>query len=274
MTFKLPSTTVFIDADIEALREHGADTFDPKSAASLVDQYDAKGHLSDKQWGFVTKLLRSTAASRQPIALGPDLTILKAHGHLLGSRAPTAADFVKRGEAGYSFSPAQLSFIASLARQARETSEPRPAAPAVSTTIVALFDKAAAAGLQVPHIAARHFYAYRATAQSKNPGSVTILSKRGGAYYGSIMRDGTLRLGRDCPPAAVEQIKAFAADPITASVVEGRTTGVCVFCGSRLDTDASQTVGYGPICSQRYNLPWGETIVKHNKTLAAEDLMK
>ena len=276
MSFKLPSTTIFVDNDIEALREHGARSFNAELAASLVAQYDKRGDLSDKQWPLVTKLLESTKAPARAIELSPELQILKDHGHLLGRHASTAADFVKRGQQGYRFSDAQFRFIGSLAQQALATAQPKPEAPkaAVATTIVALFDRAAQAGLQVPHIKARDFYAYRANQAAKNPGSVTVLSQRGGAYYGSIMRDGTLHLGRDCPPAAVEQIKAFAADPITASVVEGRTQGACCFCGKALDTDASQTVGYGPICSERYNLPWGETIVKHNKAIVAEDLME
>lgn len=283
MTFSLPATTVFIDADIETLREHGARSFNAELAASLVAQYDKKGALSDKQWPLVTKLLASTKApARTTTELSPELKLLKDYAHLLGHHKATAESFVQRAETGYRFTDKQEAFIAVLAGQIRDrlprvaqyAREDVAARPTVSTTIVALFDNAANAGLQVPHISARHFYAYRATEKSKNPGSVTILSSRGGAYYGSIMRDGTLRLGRDCPPAAVEQIKAFAADPVTASVVEGRTQGACCFCSRPLDTDASQTVGYGPICADKYGLPWGEVIRKHNVALTAEELMK
>lgn len=183
ISFKLPSTLIFVDNDIEALREHGARSFNAELAASLVAQYDKRGDLSDKQWPLVTKLLASTKAPARAIELSPELQLLKDHGHLLGRHASTAADFVARGERGYRFSDAQFRFIGSLAQQAMAAAQPKPEAPkaAVSTTIVALFDKAASAGLQVPHIKARHFYAYRATQASKNPGSVTILSHRGGA---------------------------------------------------------------------------------------------
>lgn len=292
MAFSLPKTTVFIDADIEALRLHGARTFKPEMAASFVKQYDEKGTLSDKQWEVVASMMRSLNTPAKAIDLSPDLQILEKHGHMaLAGNAGTCKSFVDRARQGTVFSDRQVAFIKILADQLRaqvarveargdtpitagELATFNKEAAKLDTTIVALFDAAAATGLEVPHIKARHFYAYRATEKSKNPGSVTILAQRGGAYYGSIMRDGTLRLGRDCPPAAVEQIKKFAADPVTASVVEGRTTGACCFCGTKLDTDASQTVGYGPICASRYNLPWGETIVKHNKALLAEDIMK
>lgn len=292
MTFKLPSTTVFLDADIELLREHGARTFKPEMAASFVKQYDTKGTLSDKQWEVVASMIKSLKTPAKAAELSPDLQILEQYGHLaIAGNAGTCKSFVDRARQGTVFSDKQVNFIRILADQLREQvgriqargdtpiTEPefktfQKEAAKLDTTIVALFDAAAASGLQVPHIDATHFYAYRATAQSRNPGSVTILSKRGGAYYGSIMRDGTLRLGRDCPPAAAEQIKAFAADPITNSVVEGRTRGRCCFCSTPLDTDASQTVGYGPICAQRYNLPWGETVRKHNKAFLAEEPMK
>lgn len=298
MTFRLPKTTVFIDADIELLREHGARTFKAEMAASFVKQYDERGTLSDKQWEVVASMVKSLKTPAQAPALSPDLEILAQYGHLaLCGNANTAKSFVERARQGYHFSDKQVAFIKIIADQLREqvgriqargdtpvTPEQLKALladqiekdrkPTVSTTVVALFDAAAATGLQVPHIKARHFYAYRATQASKNPGSVTILAQRGGAYYGSIMRDGTLRLGRDCPPAAVEQIKAFAADPITSSVVEGRTTGACCFCGTKLTTDASQTMGYGPDCAGRYGLPWGQTVVKHNVAVQAEELMK
>lgn len=37
----------------------------------------------------------------------------------------------------------------------------------------------------------------------------------------------------------------------------GHAHGRCVFCNQGLSTDDSVSVGYGPVCAARHNLPWG-----------------
>ena len=37
----------------------------------------------------------------------------------------------------------------------------------------------------------------------------------------------------------------------------GRQLGVCQFCGRELVNPESRTLGYGPVCAERYGLPWG-----------------
>jgi hypothetical protein len=39
----------------------------------------------------------------------------------------------------------------------------------------------------------------------------------------------------------------------------GAVTGRCVFCSRKLTDERSIEVGYGPVCAERENLPWGET---------------
>lgn len=38
----------------------------------------------------------------------------------------------------------------------------------------------------------------------------------------------------------------------------GHAMEKCVFCGRRLEVEASLTAGYGPDCAAKYELPWGE----------------
>ncbi|MCX7200531.1 MAG: DUF6011 domain-containing protein, partial [Proteobacteria bacterium] len=39
----------------------------------------------------------------------------------------------------------------------------------------------------------------------------------------------------------------------------GRKTGTCQFCGRKLLKTESKLRGYGPVCSKRWGLPWGES---------------
>ena len=52
-------------------------------------------------------------------------------------------------------------------------------------------------------------------------------------------------------------IQDLALDPIgTAKAMAGKL-GVCMYCAKRLSDDRSKAVGYGPICAQTWDLPWG-----------------
>lgn len=62
-------------------------------------------------------------------------------------------------------------------------------------------------------------------------------------------------------------LRKYGALPGTAELAEiaakyGAQRGVCIFCARDLTDERSNPalggVGYGPICAQRYELPWGE----------------
>ena len=50
----------------------------------------------------------------------------------------------------------------------------------------------------------------------------------------------------------------FAKDPAKVASLYGKTTGACCFCSRELTDARSVTVGYGPICAEKWGLPWGE----------------
>lgn len=57
-----------------------------------------------------------------------------------------------------------------------------------------------------------------------------------------------------------EFCRQFYADPISACDTHGKTSGMCCFCSSPLTDKRSTAVGYGPICAQRFGLPWGNQL--------------
>jgi hypothetical protein len=141
---------------------------------------------------------------------------------------------------------------------------------ATAAGIFTLFATAQAAGLQRPKI---HLQAQTgkdmyipvvfalAGARSKYAGQVLITD--GGAYgsnryYGRITQDGGLVASREMRPEIRAIVDAFAAEPATVAKAYGRRTGTCCFCSRHLETRESVAVGYGPICAEKFGLPWGE----------------
>lgn len=54
--------------------------------------------------------------------------------------------------------------------------------------------------------------------------------------------------------------KLRGATPLTAEDAKqfGELYHHCVFCGLKLTDRRSEDAGYGPICAEKYGLPWGE----------------
>jgi DNA-binding IclR family transcriptional regulator len=54
----------------------------------------------------------------------------------------------------------------------------------------------------------------------------------------------------------IVSLNEVAANPQQAAVAYARLTSTCCFCGTGLTDERSVRHGYGPICADRYNLPW------------------
>lgn len=76
---------------------------------------------------------------------------------------------------------------------------------------------------------------------------------------GRLAADGILteRSGQRFQESELQTLIEYDADPVFASRDHGLRHGWCCFCGLALTADASVTVGYGPICADKYGLPWG-----------------
>jgi len=100
-----------------------------------------------------------------------------------------------------------------------------------------------------------------AGSRAKVPGSLNVTSDgtfESRTWYGRIHPDsGQFEASRSCPSWVVEALVEFNADPAKAAAVQGQRYGHCCFCSRELITTESVTVGYGPICADKYGLPWG-----------------
>jgi hypothetical protein len=76
--------------------------------------------------------------------------------------------------------------------------------------------------------------------------------------HGRIDADGEW-LWRNHSASDVETaVLEFGKNPESVARVYGRMTSSCCFCGRSLSDRRSTQIGYGPICADHYNLPWGE----------------
>lgn len=82
-------------------------------------------------------------------------------------------------------------------------------------------------------------------------------------YYGRISRgenDQPVPMwARECPQTVKSIVTAILADPLDSVKFSGLTYKHCCFCGRGLENDNSLTVGYGPICAEKWGLPWEGT---------------
>ena len=96
---------------------------------------------------------------------------------------------------------------------------------------------------------------------SKNPGTINITD--GGPYggniwYGRILTTGEYQPSKSCIDEVLDLLIRVADDPASAAAAYGHKTGNCCFCRKELTDNRSTDVGYGPVCADHYNLPWGE----------------
>lgn len=54
----------------------------------------------------------------------------------------------------------------------------------------------------------------------------------------------------------ISELEAFMEKPISESAIRGKEYGRCCFCNRELDNEGSIFHGYGPICAEKWGLPW------------------
>ncbi len=99
------------------------------------------------------------------------------------------------------------------------------------------------------------------TSKGKNPGWIFIgnaLFEPERVTYGKIDLEGKLHW-EDARyyPSTQLFIKGLVENLLETTSLNGKLTGNCCFCGIELTAGESVSRGYGPICANRWGLPWG-----------------
>ncbi len=147
---------------------------------------------------------------------------------------------------------------------------PRPSAVAVAgAPILELLRGARSSGLRWPKLTldldGRRVQLSLAGDASKHPGTVNVTDGRRypeNTWFGRVLADGTFQPGRDCDETVVAILRRLAEDPAGTAADHGHRSGSCCFCGRELNDPRSTAVGYGPICAEKWLLPWGEDVIE------------
>jgi len=216
------------------------------------------------QWPEIVRLdsvLRQLSERDRSFAMS--LQAQQSHRYLSEKQLFWVRELTKRGEAKLS-----------------QTSQPSqaPAAPASTSfsRIVELFGKAGRRAVVVFRTQdGTDFRLSIAGEGSQQPGSINVTDTSRGydnrTWFGRIGTNGAWQPSRKLDARTIAQVEAaltaFNADPAKAAAAYGHMVGSCCFCSRELTDERSVSVGYGPICADRFGLPWGEVPAKADASI-------
>lgn len=143
------------------------------------------------------------------------------------------------------------SMLAKVAAARAEKREARvAAAPAVDVSAIQkLFDTAVENDVKRPIFRTVDIIISKAPMTGRNPGALYIKTTEGGEYVGKIV-DGKFH-GQ---PAALEQLRAVAADPAAEAIRYASKFSACGICGRSTIDPVSVRSAVGPICASKWGL--------------------
>ena len=178
-----------------------------------------------------------------------------------GNFAASLLDQVKkRGD----LSPKQLQAVyESIAREedwAKQREQKATQTQIDMTDLLDRFALALKAGIKRPKVNTGDLLFSLAPAHGHNAGCVYVKGEKDAygdrPYLGKITPEGKFFAGRGVEDEVKQRIAEVGADVVGSAKAHGAQHGNCCFCSRDLTTDESVSNGYGPICADRYGLPW------------------
>jgi polyhydroxyalkanoate synthesis regulator phasin len=141
------------------------------------------------------------------------------------------------------------------------------------TDLLNRFALALKAGIKRPKVNTGDLLFSLAPAHGHNAGCVYVKGEKDAygdrPYLGKITPEGKFFAGRGVEDDVKQRIAEVGSDVVGSAKAHGAQHGNCCFCSRDLTTDESVSNGYGPICADRYGLPW---IVREEFKQAKADL--
>lgn len=228
-------TTTTNDARIEALADvvENLNDSDQDFAHSMMDQFANRGELSEKQWVWIDRLAkRGEPRCSWADEPNPAARLVDPDGSAGGGEFLPLADL--------------------FAGAAKSSANPKGLVHPKMRFDLAGIDPSWRGDLLLK----------RAGGFAQYPGSINVTNGMPyddphGLFYGRVHKDGRFERGRDFTSRVKGILQAINCNPVSMAADYGRKTGNCCFCATPLSDDRSTSVGYGPICADRYGLPWG-----------------
>lgn len=201
---------------------------------------------------------------------------LAAHVQQSGRRNDFAESLLGAARAR-KLSPSQAAWLHKLATDIVRP-ETRTLGAAVAnldvSSLLVLLDRAAAADKKFPKIQLpAEGGAIEIARNTKRPPVVAVVA--GGRWpnrevFAEITPDGVVHQRSGWTHAIEQLVRVAAANPELVLALHGVATGQCCYCQRALSTAESRTVGYGPVCAEKFGLPWGDTTAADEADLHAK----
>ncbi len=150
--------------------------------------------------------------------------------------------------------------IADDAQKAAEREQEAGQTKLDMTDLLHRFEIAQNAGIKRPKVNTGDLLFTLAPASGRNAGCVYVKGAKDEwderPYHGKITPDGRFYPARDLDESIKQRILEVGSDVVRSSKAYGAAHNTCCFCSSALTTHESVSNGYGPVCAERYGLPW------------------
>lgn len=151
----------------------------------------------------------------------------------------------------HTHSTEQMAWIHIIATQTAEADNPS-VDKIPFDKVTALLGIAGLRGLRSPRL---HLQGMTVTALPR--GDVVVYAKDS-RMLGRVSNS-ELILKNHVKPEERATLLALSENPVNFAIIFGKRTGCCLFCSKMLTTPESVGSGYGPVCADKYNLPWSES---------------
>jgi hypothetical protein len=247
-----PSITFAEAAAIFENNPGAISVLNPKSqsfVSSLWDQYKKKGTLSDKQ-KFWIRVYAEKVPGASPHAtmnqLNPSVDVKAALKKL--QEAPKVVPSIFVGDA-----------LLLMLKNAVEVSKQKGGKKTPKIKFKHCKDKDPESPNFGKLISPKISF-HIATKASKHMGCVIVTD--GGPwgdslFYGRIEPGGNFWPNNVASEEVIKFVTNFAGHPEMMGSAYGLSTFNCCFCGLDISTKESKSVGYGPVCAEKYGLTWG-----------------
>lgn len=195
---------------------------------------------------------------------------------LTGNNGDFAASLLEQVRKRGDLSPKQLQAVYnSIAREEDWAKQREQKATQTQINMTDLLDRfalALKAGIKRPKVNTGDLLFSLAPAHGHNAGHVYVKGEKDAygdrPYLGKITPEGKFFAGRGVEDDVKQRIAEVGADVVGSAKAHGAQHNNCCFCSRDLTTNESVSNGYGPICAERYGLPW--TVTEEFKQAKAE----
>lgn len=188
----------------------------------------------------------------------PTIETLRTYVNEKRVRGNFARSLIRQHDSGRTLSAKQTYWVERLCNEADAQAEQTPDTAGEYENVVAIFNDVPLKRPTLTFPLGRFTVVVsKAGDRSRNPGHLYV--KANDRYVGKVTPEGHFRVSRDGYGAEGSRavLDALNTDAVGYITRVGQASGRCSCCARPLTDERSVIAGVGPICADRYGIPWG-----------------